>query len=219
MPFDQDSFDPEYIGLIRQLRDTGTKVVLLDIYYPELDVPCVTCNKVRMGYMATEHLIMLGHERICFACTASYDISGRDCLRGYKMALKDHGIDFNEELLIDIPIGNSAVPVHDAIVGKLTDNPRAFTGLVTPWLSFTYGAVKALNDLGVRVPDEIALVGGGADESALLSHITYVAQPWAEIGREAFSLLMRDDKDDESMSRNTLLQPRLVIGTTCGAKV
>ena len=58
--------------------------------------PSVTCNKVRMGYVATEHLIMLGHERICFGCSASYDTPGRDCLRGYEMALRDYGIELTE---------------------------------------------------------------------------------------------------------------------------
>ncbi len=219
LPFDKDSFDSEYGGLIRQLRDTGKRVVLLDTYNTELDVPCVMCNKVRMGYMATEHLVMLGHERICFACPGSYDTSGRDSLRGYKMALRDYDIEFDEKLTIDIPVFNSAIPVHDAVVEKLTNNRKAFTALAAPWFSFTYGAIKALDDLGLRVPDDIALVGGDVDENPSLSYVTHVAQPWEKIGSEAFSLLMRDDPNDESMKRNTLLQPRLVIGTTCGAKV
>ena len=52
--------------------------------------------------------------------------------------------------------------MHDAIVEKLTENPRAFTAIATPWFSFTYGAINAFNDLEVRVPEDIALVGGSS---------------------------------------------------------
>jgi len=218
LPYDTDSFDPDYSMLIRDITDSGIKVVLVDQYIADMELPVVAMNKVRIGYMATEHLIMLGHERICYICSASYETAGRDCLVGYKRALKDYDIEFDADLIIDIPPMYCAVPTRDAIIEKLTANPRAFTAVATPWFSGTYGIMGALQALRLRAPDDIAVVGGDMYENPDMCYVTHTLQDPVKMGEEAFKLLVREDDGDEPMKLHQLLKPSLVIGETCGAR-
>jgi len=218
LPYDTDSFDPDYSMLIRDITDSGIKVVLVDQYIADMELPVVAMNKVRIGYMATEHLIMLGHERICYICSASYETAGRDCLVGYKRALKDYDIEFDADLIIDIPPMYCAVPTRDAIIEKLTANPRAFTAVATPWFSGTYGIMGALQALKLRAPDDIAVVGGDMYENPDMCYVTHTLQDPLKMGEEAFKLLVREDDGDEPMKLHQLLKPSLVIGETCGAR-
>ena len=218
LPYDTDSFDPDYSMLIRDITDSGIKVVLVDQYIADMELPVVAMNKVRIGYMATEHLIMLGHERICYICSASYETAGRDCLVGYKRALKDYDIEFDADLIIDIPPMYCAVPTRDAIIEKLTANPRAFTAVATPWFSGTYGIMGALQALRLRAPDDIAVVGGDMYENPDMCYVTHTLQDPLKMGEEAFKLLVREDDGDEPMKLHQLLKPSLVIGETCGAR-
>ncbi len=210
-PFFTDSVDPEYAESIQRIIGRGIKVVLVDQCLYELDIPSVTTDKVRTGYIAAEHLVRLGHQRIAYATSASFDLAGRDHLRGFKMALKDNDIEFREDLVFDIPTNNSAVPTRDAVVEKLTQNPRAFTAIAAPYFSMAYGIIKAVSQLGMRIPDDIALVGGEADENPDYAYLTYTRSPRTLVGTESMKMLLRSE-DDESMQRYKLVKPEARSG-------
>ena len=173
-------------------------------------------DKVRTGYIAAEHLITLGHQRIAYASSMSHYLAGRDHLRGFKMALKDNDVEFRPSLMIDVPSKNCAAPVQEAVVEKLSRDPRAFTAIATPYFSMAYGIVRAANQLGIRIPDDLALVGGEASGNPDYEYLTYTRSPRALVGSEAMKMLLRDE-DDECMQRHKLIKPELVLGTTCGA--
>ncbi|MFA5205758.1 MAG: GntR family transcriptional regulator [Lentisphaeria bacterium] len=216
-PFYDDSLDPAYSQLLNRLSQDGVPMVLLDQYIPGLDIPAVVTDKVQVGYRATEHLIMLGHQKICYLTTGHYDVTGQNCLKGYRMALKDYGRKEDPDLTIEIPIQNCAGPAHDAVKRLLTANANACTAIATDQFSMTYGILKALDELGVRVPDDIAVVGHDVYQNPLLAHVTHTLEPVQELGRAAVKLLLEGGGKD-SMKRHVLLPPKLVIGTTCGAK-
>jgi DNA-binding LacI/PurR family transcriptional regulator len=214
VPFAEDSLNPEYLALIEDIHRQGKKVVLVDVYIPTLKIPVVMSNRVMVGYMATQHLIMLGHRRICYATTGRYDTSGRDCLRGYRTALADYGIEYNEKLVVENPLHLCAEPTKNAIINLLKENPRACTAIATDVFSMTYGILNALTELGRRVPEDIALVGADVAQNPELSYVTHTAQPFRQMGQEAVKLLLHPK--DESMKKHVLLTPDLVVGKTCG---
>ncbi len=214
LPLGYDFSDPETLNLVRKIHEKGTKIILLE-YLPIPEIPIVMTNRVRWGYMAVEHLITLGHEKICYVTTGRNDLSGRDCVRGYQRALGDYGLKFDESLLVEIPIDCCAEPTRQAVVKMLTENPRAFTAIATEQFSMTYGIMKALADLGKRVPEEIAVVGSEVYQNPELSYVTHILAPCREHGREAVNLLLRED-DPETMRKNVLLSPKLILGQTCG---
>ncbi len=214
VPFAEDSVNSEYFALIENIHRQGKKLVLVDVYIPTLKIPVVMSNRVMVGYMAAQHLIMLGHRRICYCTTGRYDTSGRDCLRGYRTALEDYGIEYNEKLVVENPLHLCAEPTHDAVMALLKENPRAFTAIATDVFSMTYGILKALNELGRRIPEDIAVVGADVSQNPEFSYVTHTAQPFRQMGREAVKLLLQANK--ESMKKHVLLTPDLVVGKTCG---
>ncbi len=215
-PFFEDSLDPEYARLIRSILEQGKRLVLIDQYLPDTDIPAVVTDKVRIGYLAAEHLIMLGHQKICYLSTGRYDVSGRGNLAGYRRALEDYGLTYDENLVIEIPIQNSAGPAYEAVMGLFNKNPRACSAVATSQFSMTHGILKALQKLGKRVPEDIALVGSEVVHNPDYSHVTHTAQPFCRMGQEAVKLLLQE-KEEDACKRHVLLTPRLVIGTTCGA--
>ncbi len=146
----------------------------------------------------------------------SYDLAGRDHLRGFKMALKDNDIEFRQDLIIDVSARNCAAPVQDAVVAKLSQDPKAFTAIATPYFSMSYGIIKAANQLGIRIPEDLALVGGEAGGNPDYEYLTYTHSPRALVGSESMKMLLRDE-DDECMQRHKLIKPELVVGSSCGA--
>ncbi len=216
-PFFTDVFDPEYAELLRRIQAQGKRLVLMDTYVPTVETPVVRTDRVHMGYIATEHLIMLGHRRICYVSTGRHDPSGQGNLMGYRRALEDYEIEFDESLVIEIPIEFSAGPAHDIFKEKLEKDPRAFTAVASAQFSMTHGILRALSEMGKRVPEDIAVVGSDVLNNPDYSYVTHVSQPFHEMGLEAVKLLLRDP-DDGTLKRHVQLKSKLVIGETCGAK-
>ncbi len=213
-PFFGDALDETYVGLIREIQSRGTKVVLVDQYIPNYRTPVVVHDNVQIGYMGTEHLIMLGHKRICFACTGANDVPGTDHLRGYRMALADYGIEFQPDLLITHPIAQCTEPTQRSVEVMLKENPRAFTAIAASQFSMTYGILKALSNLGLKCPEDIALVGANMYQNPELSYVTHTLQQDHRMGIEAMKVLV--EEGGRGRKRHVLLEPELVIGTTCG---
>lgn len=216
-PFFDDSVNPSYRQLLDRLFQRGVPMVLMDQYLPGLDIPSAVTDKVQVGYRLAEHLIMLGHKRICYLTTGRHGVTGQNCLKGYRMAFKDYGREYDAGLTVEIPVQNCAGPAHDAVKRLLTANANACTAIATDQFSMTYGILKALEELGMRVPDDIAVVGHDVYQNPLLSHVTHILEPVEELGRAAVKLLLGSD-GEATLKRHILLAPKLVIGTTCGAK-
>lgn len=221
-PFHQDAFDQEYHRLLNEIHQDGTRIVMLDQYLPGLEeLPTVYTDKVQIGYRATEHLIMLGHRRICYLTTGRYDTTGQGCLKGHRIALKDYGLEDDPALMVEIPNQNCAEPAHDAVIRLLRANPTAFTAVATQQFSMTYGILNALHEMALRVPDDIAVVGGDAFENPRLAHVTHTLQPFQEMGREAVRLMLGrhgGNRGGDPAKRHVLLQAKLIIGDSCGMR-
>lgn len=212
----------EYIDLILELKEEKQNIVFVDQYVPDLKIPVAKTDKVHLGYIAAEHLIMLGHKRIFYATTGRFDNAGSDTLRGYQMALQDYDIEFNEKLVFETPIRNSTEPVREAVKKLLMSDPQAFTAIASPCFSMTYGITQALKEMGRRVPDDIALIGGDVINNPELSYVTHTLQPFEKIGQSAARLLLNrlDDKTEtQSYKQHILLEPELIMGETCGSAV
>ncbi|MBI5667682.1 MAG: substrate-binding domain-containing protein [Chloroflexi bacterium] len=82
----------------------------------------------------------------------------------------------------------------------------------------TLGAQRALRELGVRIPDDVALVGFDDMPWAgdLNPPLTAVAQPGYELGQQAVELLLKRFDQPDAPYRKVILQPRLIVRQSCG---
>lgn len=204
--------DPAVCDLI----ETSIAVVCVDRRLEDLRVDTIVSNNREGAYKAVTHLIGLGHERIAFLGGIS-GISTTDERRaGYREALRDH------DLSVDPALVEEGEPHRERgapLTNELLDLDRPPTALFTGNNLTTLGALSALNQRGVRVPEDIALVG--YDEvpwpMALNPPPTVIKQPGYEMGRRAAdTLLERLTTPDRSPSTVTL-QSDLVVRRSCGA--
>jgi DNA-binding LacI/PurR family transcriptional regulator len=166
-------------------------------------------DKFKVGYLAAEHLIMLGHRRICYLSSGE-DVSGEESRHGYRQALDDYGVPFRQELLINLSVRSSAEPAREAILGRLRENPRYCTAIATPQLAMAYGACRALRQLEMRIGEEVALVGNNLCDNPELEHLPYTYQPYDDSARAAVELLL-DEPDPQTHRKHVLIPPKLIV--------
>lgn len=188
----------------------GWAVVAVDRIPINLGVDSVVVDNVAGAKTATEHLIGLGHHRIGFIAGIAKVTTGQDRLRGYLEALEKAGYPANDELIQD---GFFQQQGGFKAMQKLLDLPVPPTAVVSSNNLMTLGALQAIHERCIKIPDEIAVVGFDdmAWTPSLQPPLTVVAQPTYEIGRQAASLLLERFENPGIPARNLILETELVI--------
>jgi len=198
------SGDDDYV---RSLIDEGYNIVLLDRDPHGLKVDTVKTDNFHGGYMATEYLLNLGHSAILIIQGLSYLDSSRERFNGYKRALKDRGIEIDSTFILN---GDFTIDSGYSTVKKYLEKYGLnFTAIFAANDHMTMGAIKALNDKGISVPDEVSIIG--FDDSYISPYIipslTTIKQRREEMGRVAAELLL----DRISSHNNEERTPRQII--------
>lgn len=207
--------------LIR-LRREGTPFVLIDRYLTRI-ADCVMTDNLAGGMMITEHLIQLGHRKIAFLYSAldAHNIAARNRFKGYRVALKKHGIPYDKALVIKSKFGRGRDSFEFGYHTIKEYLSRLLEKRVTAIFAFAdalaIGAMRALRDEGLRVPRDISVAGFDDLEvdPYLETPLTTVAQPKKEIGEKAVELIIRRIKGEKLPVQNILLEPQLVIRNSC----
>ena len=203
-------------AMLNSLSQSSLPMVVLDRSVEGLDTDMVQVDNTRGAYSAVKHLIDLGHQRIGMV-VGSPDLStARERLRGYLDALNAAGIPIDETL---IKTGNSQKEGGYHLARTLIQAEYPPTAMFVGNSLMTLGALQALRELKIRIPEDVALVG--FDDmpwsGELCPPLTTVSQPTVEFGREAVHLLLRRLTEPKALSRTVTLQTRLVIRESCGA--
>lgn len=192
-------------------------VLLAEI--PGIEADLVRADDETGAFRATEHLIKLGRKRIGYVTGPASALASDRRLLGYQKALEKYGLVFNKKNVIYG--GWRLKDGYNAAVEFLT------CGTACPEAVFCYndsvaiGLIRALVENGVRIPDDVAVVGfDDAGVGAYLeTGLTSVAQPAMEIGRRSATRLVEliRSKDNSQKPKNVFLETRLVVRETCGA--
>lgn len=137
---------------VRFLQKSNIPFVLIGRYFPEMDgVRYTICNDVRGGYSATEYLIKHGHRKILMLSGPAHISSAKERLQGYRQALADYRIEYDDSLVIEVPIMEtdcSTLLPEDGYTAIF-----AFSDIVA------WSAWKVLRERGKRVPEDISIIG------------------------------------------------------------
>lgn len=135
-------------------------VPFVSIGKPEGDdvswISWVDHNQEELSYRATKWLIELGHRRILFVGLSRGRIYTTQRLRGYSRALQEAGIPFEEELILTEEIRKEEVA--ERLKGLLKKG-LSFSALFVIAESLAFSALKALQDLGLRIPQDVSILG------------------------------------------------------------
>jgi LacI family transcriptional regulator len=173
------------------LREFGYPFVVVDARAPlHPGVPAVTAANASGAKQATEHLLGLGHRRIGVITGPRGWSASDERLIGHHAALAGAGV-MPDAALEDA--GDFEQPSGVAAASRLLSLPDPPTAIFAFNDDMTVGAMRAARERGLRVPDDLSVVGFDDSEQARIvtPALTTVYQPLAEMGRMAVSLLTR----------------------------
>lgn len=174
----------------------------------------VTVDNVRSGQMATEHLISLGYTRIAHI-TGNMKISdARDRLTGYRRALERAGLPYDPALVVEGTFTYEGG--LNAMKKLLPQKPRA---IFLSSDAAAIGALSVIQEAGLSVPDDIALIGFDDIDVAARANpaLTTIRQPIQQKGSAGLDLLYRMVTGQVQEPRQVILPTQLVIRQSCGA--
>lgn len=195
--------DPE----LAAVTSVGVRIVLVDATGGER-VSSIGTDNVEGGRLATEHLISLGHREIAFIGDRAAAAVMR--LEGYRMAHQRAGMAVRENLIARQLVGTSGMR---ATIDELWAQATPPTAIFATNDFLAIAALQTLNESGMRVPEDVALVGfDDLPVAALLTTpLTTIAQPIEEQGRIAANLLIDETEVPASERRHLVMQPKLVV--------
>jgi LacI family transcriptional regulator len=197
-------------------------------YLGELGVPTVLVDRCASGRFdqvgsanveptahLTRHLAELGHQRIAMVSGRSSLRTSDERVKGYRAGLERAALDRDDRLTVT---GWSNAEEADAAVGRLLKLPDPPTAVVVANNHMTIGVMRAFGRLGVRVPDDIALVAFDDFEWAeqFRPRLTTIAQPIQEIGARAVQMLLERIGDPRRRPETVRLEPRFMHRESCG---
>jgi LacI family repressor for deo operon, udp, cdd, tsx, nupC, and nupG len=184
-----------------------------------LDAPYVILDNTKGGFKATMHLIKLGHRKIAHLRAVGEE--GEERYQGYKQALKQAQLPIEQELIIPTGFGwafgyKSALRMHSR---GLLSGPDPVTACFACGDMTAWGAIQAFRSLGLRVPDDMAVVGfdGLPISDEMEIPLTTIAQPGIEIGRLIVRYLHQIIEGEGEGVNSLTLDPKLIVRSSCGA--
>ncbi len=199
---------------LEKARRQHIPVVLLDRYYEGADFPFVGVNNFEGAYLGTRHLIDAGYREIGILSGFQRLTTMQERLAGFKHALNEYHIDLPDEWIVSSPLSMEAGREAAHKIFSLPHRPRALF-LNNNFLSL--GTLFAINDLKLRCPEDIAIVGFDDHSWAAVacSPLTVVSQPIRNLGQEAAKLLMDAINGKEVENRRVELECNLIIRDSC----
>jgi LacI family transcriptional regulator len=201
-------------GLIDSLVKAGAPFVSTSRLAQEESMVFVDVDNRQGGVLATEHLIGLGHRRIAYVGKPSLT-SSQDRMSGYMHALNEHSIPVLEDLLL-VAEGSSERHGYDAMQQLLRRQVQP-TAVFLANDQMAIGAMKALEEAGLRVPQDVSIVG--FDDVPMAEFysppLTTIRQPAFEKGARATELLIQC-LEQETTPQSQVLDVELVVRKSTG---
>jgi DNA-binding LacI/PurR family transcriptional regulator len=199
--------------------------VLVDRYFPNLDCCYVVADNLGGGYRATEHLIILGHTQISFLYHHDADLrttSVRDRYLGYRKALADYNIEFNESWAC--PLESTPASRGDGRLAEyihFLENPGRPPAVFAVNDNSAIDLLTAAVRMGLRVPSDLAEVG--FDNLRMSSQVpvplTTINVHRTEMGEKAADLLLDRIEGRIRQPQVIVLPTELIVRESCGARL
>ena len=173
----------------------------------------VTMDNFKAGYIATMHLIELGHRRIGFVRGQAISSASVQRFEGYRQALKNWSIPLNEE---DIMKGDLKMPTGYEMARSFFRREERPTGLIVANDMMSLGILDWCNENGVKIPEELSIVSfDNIDFSRIHGiELTTVSQHVREMGEKAAELMIRRIREPQAEYKRIILEPTLIIRNT-----
>lgn len=203
IPFLEPIEDP-----IAGLLEMGLPIVFLDREHRHERLCAVLSDNEEGAFQAITYLLNLGHRSIVFIAGPESYSTTVSRASGYRRGFLEMGLSYREELVIH---GDTTYDgAHRATI-KLLDKRASFSAIFASNDMMAFGAWKALEDRGLRVPEDVSIIGYDDVPLSAIMSLTTIAQPAFEIGRNALTLTMDLIEGRRQAPQRVLLRDSLII--------
>jgi len=194
---------------IQIIKDQGTPLVILDRRIDSTDVDIVRGDSIGGARLLTQHLIDLGHRHIALINGPKNVSTSEDRLIGYKQVMEENGLKGN----IQGYYGNFSQASGDNLTRIIFEKEPKPTAIFATNNLIAIGALRALNELGYRIPNDVALVSFDdiPENLTMFPFMTAVSQPSYEMGKSATELLISRIKNGSNTDYREIIFPVVFI--------
>jgi DNA-binding LacI/PurR family transcriptional regulator len=224
-----DALQPQPV--FREFLSAGVPMVFVDRYFDDLGAPFVVSDNRYGGYLATKHLIELGHQEIGFVTRPNLYVSSvAERLQGYKMALEEANqaydccrvfqglLPFMSEVQVLEKPSPELAEYDKAAIREFLRSGHQGTALLACNNVIAVQIIEVCQELELRIPEDIALAAydDAAVAPLVTPPLTAVRQYNHEMGARAMAMLV-DLLNRKRIERQVFLPVELVVRQSCGA--
>ena len=186
--------------VLDKFRKSRRPVVLIDRRMENGDCDCVLVDNEGAAQNAVKRLMKKGHKKIGMITGPDNVYTARERQRGYELAMQESSKARKDTKLL--ANGNYTIVGGAKAMRKLYEDNPDMTAVFISNYEMTVGAMMEINDLGIKVPEQLSVIGfDNVDFArAVVPRLSIVTQPTEEIGQAAANLLLSrlEDKDETS---------------------
>ena len=201
-------------ALLEEVVDAGIATVVLNHYMEDLPVHCVAIDNRTAAGQVVQYLVRLGHRDIATITGDLKTQAGLDRLDGFIQAMKARQLAVRDEY---VRFGDFSLPSARAACEALLALPNRPTAIFVGSDEMALEAINVMLAKGVRVPEELSVVG--FDDNPVAAHaripLTTVRQPLDEMGRRGVELLLQQVSGKRQTPAKLLLPTELVERQSC----
>ncbi len=202
--------------LVQRLVQTDFPLVICGRPFSTSGVSYIDVDNVNAAQNAVNHLIKLGHKRIATITGPLNHTPGIDRKQGFIKALREHGRAIDKTLIVEGDFTEQGG--YECMKVLLAAKPDAVFAASD---TMAIGSIQAIHEAGLRVPDDIAVIG--FDDLPIASSVdtklTTVRQPITQFGYSAVETLLDLIENGIKPSRRVIMETELIIRDSCGASV
>jgi LacI family transcriptional regulator len=191
-------------GYINNLLQSNIKIVLVDRLIEGVDCDAVLVDNEKGAYTAVKYLIDNGYKKIAIIDGFIDRTTGKERLKGYLRALNENNIPRNDDF---IKIRDFKKRSGIVFANELLENKNKPEAIFVANLELTLGAILAIKSLGLKIPDDIAVIGfDDSDWAQILEPpLTLISQPVYDLGETAAEMLIKNIENDNSKKEKLIV--------------
>ena len=197
----------------KELTERGIPLVFFDRICPELHTSRIIIDDFEAGFKATEHLILTGKRKIAHLFGDLNLLICKNRYEGYRAALEKYGLPFHEKLASYA--GMLELEPAKELMHQLLDLPEVPDGVFAHNDVVAYGAMLAIKERGIRIPEECAVIGFSDWQfsSFVEPGLSTISQSGFEMGQAAARLLLdqMENGNEDYVPQTKVIPTRLVV--------
>ncbi|MEH7545779.1 MULTISPECIES: GntR family transcriptional regulator [Bacillaceae] len=209
-PTRSSNYNPN-IHYYLQLEQNNIPYLMINQFYSQLMPPHIIMNDEHGGFIATEHLINLGHEKI-IGLFKTDDLQGVNRMQGFIRAFREHNLPFFPDMVITYTTEEKDNNLVEQLQQFFTTDDKP-TAIVCYNDQLALQVLFMLRGIGLSVPEDVSIVG--YDDSSLAEatdvKLTSVTHPKMDMGIEAAKWIVSAVEKRGSIEHSTIYEPELVI--------